>query len=335
MRFASLNYLHLLWLFLSAIIFYIYSIKKQRKLLYKWAGKSLVGRLIQNVSFAGKNFKTFLILASIFFIITAFVQPQWGYHWQKLKRKGVDIIIALDTSKSMLADDVKPNRLDSAKRQIKDLLKVLTGDRVGLVTFAGTSFLQCPLTLDYGAFRMFLDFVDTNTMPQGGTDIGSAIREALNAFEKGSKKHRAVIIITDGEDNENRAEAAAKQAKLQGVPIYLVGIGSKEGSPIPIVDEKGSKVYLKDNNGNIVLSKLDNIVLGKIALITGGAYISGEGAGTALRKIYKERISKLKKKTLESKRKRIYENRYQWPLSIALILLLAEGLISEKKKNII
>lgn len=331
MKFAALNNLHLLWLFLLLVVFYIYTFKKHRRLLSKWGDLPLVNKLIQKLSFTKRKLKVSLLLGSILFIIIALIQPQWGYHWQEMKRKGIDIVIALDTSRSMLADDAKPNRLSMAKREIKDLLKILTGDRAGLVTFAGTSFVQCPLTLDYGAFRLFLDFVNTDSIPQSGTDIGGAIRKSLKAFEKGSKKHRAVILITDGEDHTGGAESAAKEAKQDGVPIYVIGVGSTEGSPIPLINEEGEKTYLKDKSGKIVLSKMDDVILKKIALITGGVYISAAFGPIALDKIYTDRISKIEKKELESARRKIFENRYQWPLAVALILLLLEGIIGERK----
>lgn len=333
MKFGALNYIYLLWLFLAFVGFYFYIFRKRRKLLARWGDLPLVNKLIQEVSFGKRKLKVCLLLGSILFIILALIQPQWGYHWQEMKRRGIDIIIALDTSKSMLADDAKPNRLSMAKREIKDLLKILPGDRIGLVTFAGTSFLQCPRTLDYGASKLFLDFVNTDIIPQSGTDIGGAIRKALKAFEKGSKKHRAIILITDGEDHMGRAESSAREAKNHGVPIYVIGIGTTQGAPIPIIDEEGEKTYLKNRNGKIVLSKMDDVILKKIALITGGAYIGAAGGPMALDKLYTDRISKLEKKELESARRRIYENRYQLPLAIALILLVLEGVIGERKSR--
>lgn len=332
MKFANFTYLHLLWLFLALIVFYAYIFRRNNRLLAKWGDLPLVNKLISTVSFTKRKWKVTLLLSGILCIIITLAQPQWGYHWEDLKRKGIDIIISLDTSKSMLADDIKPNRLAAAKLEIEDLLKVLNGDRIGLVTFAGTSFLQCPLTLDYGAFRLFLDNVDTELIPQPGTDIGGAIRKAVSAFGKESKKHRAIILITDGEDHTGSLENAAQEAKNQGIPIYVIGIGSKEGTPIPIVDAEGNKSYLKDRKGNIVLSKLDDINLKKTALATGGAYIDAGSGSMALDKIYTERIAKLEKQELESTRRKIYENRFQWPLIIALALLVLEGLINERKK---
>lgn len=331
MKFANLNYFYLLWLLLGLIIFYIYTFRKYRSLLARFGDKPLVSKLISEVSFRKRKLKVILILFSILFIIIALAQPQYGYHWEDLKRKGIDLVIVLDTSRSMLADDIKPNRLAAAKLEIEDLIRVLNGDRIGLVVFAGTSFLQCPMTLDYGAFRLFLDSINTDIIPQPGTDIGGALQKAIKAFEKGSKKHRAVILITDGEDHSETLQNAIEKAKEKGIPIYVVGIGSSEGAPIPIIDEDGNRTYLKDKKDDIVFSKLNDVELKKIALKTGGAYIDANAGAMALEKLYTERISKIEKKELESTTRRIYENRFQWPLIMSLLLLIISGTISERK----
>jgi Ca-activated chloride channel family protein len=332
MKFGSLSYLYLMWCLAGIIVFYVYVQKRNKRLLALWGDLPLVNKLITNVSFTKRKIKTILIITGVFFIILALAQPQWGYHWEELKRKGIDIIVCLDTSKSMLADDIKPTRFAGAKLEIEDLLKVINGDRIGLVAFAGTSFLQCPLTLDYGAFRLFLENIDTDIIPQPGTDIGGAIQKALNAFGKESKKHRAIILITDGEDHSGALEKAAESAKNMGVPVYIVGMGSAEGTPIAIVDEKGNRTYLKDKKGSIVLSKLDSNSLKKAALTSAGAYIEGGFGAIALDKIYTERISKIEKQELESSKRKIYENRFQIALGIALLLLFIEGFLTERKK---
>lgn len=331
MKFAAGNYFYLMWLIVLLIGFYIYSFKKRRKNLARWGELALVSKLITNFSFKKRKVKIVFLLAGLVFSIIALTQPQWGYHWEEMRRRGIDVVIVLDTSRSMLADDAKPNRLSVAKRQIEDLLKMLPGDRIGLITFAGSSFVQCPLTLDYGAFRLFLDHVNTDLIPLRGTDVGGALKKALSVFEKGSKKHRAIILISDGEDHRGLVPGVLKQAKNMDVPIYVVGIGTKEGAPIPIEDSEGNRSYLKDKKGNTVLSKLEDINLKKIALQTGGTYASG---AVALDQIYNERIAKMEKKELESTRRRIYENRYQIPLAIGLILIIIAGIMSEYKKSI-
>ena len=332
MRFASVYYFNLLWLFLALVVFCFYIFRRYRNALSRWGDFALVEKLINKVSFRKKKIKIGLLLSAILLIIIALAQPQWGYRWEILKRRGIDIVVVLDTSKSMLADDIKPNRLAAAKLEMEDLLQVLQGDSIGLVVFAGTSFLQCPLTLDYRAFRMFLDDVDTNTIPRPGTDIGEALKKALRVFEKDSKKHRAIILITDGEDHSKTLQKAVAEAKTRVVPIYVIGIGSSAGTPIPVVDQEGNKSYLKDTRGNIVLSKLDDISLKKIALATGGAYIDTAAGPMALEKIYTDRISKIDKKDLESVQRKLYENRFQWPLTAALVLLLLSCLLTERKK---
>jgi len=333
MKFANVYFLNLLWFLAALVVFHIYIFRRYKILLSQWGDLPLVNKLVSKVSFGKRKIKAIVLLVAFLFIVIALAQPQWGYHWEEMKRKGIDIIIVLDTSKSMLADDVKPNRLSAAKFEIEDLLKVIEGDRIGLVAFAGTSFLQCPLTLDYSALRLFLDSIDPDILPQQGTDIGSAVRKALKTFSGDSKKHRAILLISDGEDHNNSLLNAAEEAKKEGVPIFAAGVGTSEGAPIPVVGESGGRAYLKDKNNNTVLSKLDSNTLKKAALTTGGAYIDAGAGGVGLDKLYTESLSKIEKKELASATRRIYENRFQWPLVIAFILLMIEGLISERKSK--
>jgi len=232
----------------------------------------------------------------------------------------------------MLATDVKPSRLERAKRAILDLLNMMDGDRIGLIAFAGTAFVECPLTLDYGACRMFVDALDPQLLPRGGTHIGDAIRKAVDAFEGDVKKHRALIIITDGEDHESDLGAALKLAQEKGVVIYTIGIGSKEGTPIQLADEHGRMTYLKDSGGQVVLSKLDEKTLQEIALKTGGAYVPAVSSGIELDVIYRDRIRKMEQRELESSRQKRYENRFQWPLAAAVFLVLSEALVDDRKR---
>ena len=233
----------------------------------------------------------------------------------------------------MLADDIKPNRLAAAKRKVEDLLKIINGDRVGLVAFAGTAFTYCPLTTDYGAFRLFLDDLDTSVIPLGGTDLNMAIRKSIMSFDTKVKKHKTIILITDGEDHSGQAIEAAKEAKKNGIIIYTIGIGKKEGAYIKIKDENGSEKLLKDKNGQVIKSRLDEIVLNKIALETGGAYTPAYGTEWGLERIYTEEIARIEEKELGSERIKRYENRYQIPLLGALILITLESLIGVRRSG--
>jgi Ca-activated chloride channel family protein len=233
----------------------------------------------------------------------------------------------------MLADDIKPNRLEAAKREIKDLIDIIDGDRVGLVAFAGTAFLQCPLTLDYGAFSLFLDDLDMHLIPVGGTSFGEAIKKSMSAFSDKLKKYKAIVLITDGEDHQGNAMEMAKAAKEKGIIIYTVGVGKKEGAYIKIRDNKGREELLKDKEGKVVKSRLDEVLLNKIALETGGAYSPAYGIQWGLANIYTNIIAKMEEKQLGGRKIRLYENRYQIPLFIALILIVLESLIGERTRK--
>lgn len=274
------------------------------------------------------------MIVGILFLIFTLIEPKWGYHWEEIEKKGIDIAIAVDTSRSMLADDVKPNRLEVAKREVEDLLHVLEGDRVGLVVFAGTAFTYCPLTSDYGAFRLFLDDINTNIIPQGGTALAEAIRKGISTFEANSKNHKAIILITDGENHEDDPLKAAAKAKEQGIVIYTVGVGKKDGSYIRMKDESGQERLLKDRQGQVIKSRLDEITLNKIALETGGLYTPAYGTEWGLEKIYKDSIAKIEESVYKTQRVKRYVNRYQIPLFIAIVFITLESFLSDRKKAI-
>ena len=242
-------------------------------------------------------------------------------------------MVAIDTSKSMLTQDVKPDRLARAKLAVKDLLNLLTGDRIGLIAFSGSAFVQCPLTLDYGAFSLSLNRIDTNIIPRGGTNLASAITTAMEAFVTQGKKHKALIIITDGESHEGDPEETAKKAAEAGIRIFCVGIGTKEGELITITDEGGNRTFLKDRQGQVVKSKLDEVTLQKIALTTGGSYVKASGAEFGLDIIYQEKIARMEKQELESRLQKRYEERFQIPLIIAFVLIVAETFINNRKNR--
>ena len=333
MQFGKLIFIHGIWVVIAISVFLYYVFKRKNRLLEKFAHSEMIKQLTAHVSIQKQKYKCVLLVLTLLFIVFALIQPKWGYHWEKVKRRGIDVIVAVDVSRSMLADDIKPNRLDRARREILDLINMMNGDRIGLIAFAGTAFVQCPLTLDYGACKMFVDEINPKLIPRGGTHIGDAIRKAIAAFEGDGKKNRALILITDGEDHDSNPIEAAKLAAEKGIKIYCIGIGTPDGSPIRIAGKGGKKMYLKDAKGNLVLSKLDENTLKKIALITGGAYIPASASGIELDKIYKERIAKMEKSDLESTRRKRFEHRFQFPLAIALLFLLTESLITDYKKT--
>jgi Ca-activated chloride channel family protein len=244
MKFGSWNYLFFLWVIPVMVVFYVYAFRKRDKMLALFCGKELVGELVPDFKKGRRLIKALLILMGIILGIFALTRPQWGFHWEEIKRVGVDVMVAIDVSESMLAEDVKPNRLERAKREVIDLIEMLEGDRIGLIAFAGTSFVQCPLTLDYGACKMFLDYIDTDLIPVPGTAIAEAIRTSLKSFNKRERKSKALILITDGEDHEGEPIDAAKEAKKEGIKIFTIGVGREGGAPIPLKD--GSGGFKKD-----------------------------------------------------------------------------------------
>jgi Ca-activated chloride channel family protein len=248
-----------------------------------------------------------------------------------VRRKGLDLVIALDTSYSMNAEDVAPSRLEKAKREIRSLIARLKGDRVGLVAFAGTAVLYCPLTLDYGAANLFLDLLDTGVIPEPGTALAPAIETATSAFSATERKYKVLVLFTDGEDLQGDLPAAVEKARDGGVIIYTVGIGTPEGKPIPVRDEKGDIVeYRKDSGGQIVVSRLDERSLAQIAVSAGGRYFRASASENELDAIYDE-ISKQEKKELESRLFQNFEDRYQYPLALAIAFLVAELWMSERR----
>lgn len=256
------------------------------------------------------------------------MRPLWGYSWEEVRRQGVDIVVAIDTSLSMLAEDVPSSRLERAKRELVDLVAMLEGDRIGLVAFAGRAFLHCPLTLDYGACLMFLDLVDTDLIPIKGTNIADAIYTSLEAFDSDSNS-KAIILITDGEDHSGQALKAALEAKRQGVKIFCLGIG-KDVAPIRL---KGSSGLKKDPvTGELVLTKFDESTLQKIALETDGIYVRSVTGDMDLKRIYQKEIrGKLERMELQSTRQRKAVERFQIPLFFAFVALFMESLMGYRK----
>jgi Ca-activated chloride channel homolog len=334
MKYGNLNYLYLLPIIILLLIGYIIVFRRKIHDLNRFASIGLLQKAGFSLEQRRQWVRATLMIAGVLFLIFSLIEPQWGYRWEEVEKKGVDMVIAIDTSRSMLANDVKPNRLKAAKREVEDLLNVLKGDRVGLVVFAGSAFTYCPLTPDYGAFRLFLNDLDTNIVPLGGTALAEAIRKGIATFEPDSKNHKIIILITDGENHEDDPLRAAAEAKQQGIVIHTVGVGTKDGSYIRIVDESGREVLHKDRQGQVVKSRLDEITLNKIALETGGLYTPAYGTRWGLKKLYKDSIAGIEGSTYKTQRVKKYVNRYQIPLLIALVFITLESFLTEKKKII-
>ena len=326
-------YLNLLLLVPILIIFFIFAGISKRKKIKNFGDIALIEKLSVSKSAAKDRMRKVLIVIAVSFLILALARPQIGARLTMAKRYGVDMLVAIDTSSSMLARDIKPDRIEKAKLEISSLIDKLKGDRVGIMTFAGDSFVQCPLTLDYGAAKMFLSVIEPNMMPRPGTAIGNAVKTAIKAFTKKERKHKVLILLTDGEDHDTDPIGAAREAKKEGIVIYTIGIGTEKGEPIPIVDETGRiSGYKKDAKGKVVMTRLDEETLRKMALITDGGYYRATSAGFELDKIYDE-ISRMEKKELSDRLFTQYEDRFQYFLGIAFILLCVEFMIGDRKKK--
>lgn len=317
---------------LMIFLFYIWALKRREALMERFAQKNMLGGIAPTFSIARKVWKMGLIGGAFLLCIFTLARPQWGFEWQEVKRTGLDMLIAIDVSKSMLARDVKPNRLERSKFAVKDLVKKLNGDRIGLIAFAGTAFLQCPLTIDYNGFLLALDDLNTDTIPRPGTSISVAIREAIDTLKGYKEKIKALILITDGEELEGDAMRAANEAAQAGIRIYCVGVGTTGGELIPVTDESGARAYLADKQGQAVKTRLNEDTLKKIAVATGGSYVHATQSDFGLTLIYDKSVSKLEKRDIETKKKKHYQERYQIFLGIAVVFLLIEPLFSERKK---
>lgn len=332
MRFAMPENLILLGLVVVLTVFYIWSINRKKKILARFGDVWLLMKNSPYISLARQGGKATLLIVGVLFLVLTLSQLQCGTHMEMMKREGVDIMIAIDVSASMLAEDMKPNRITKARQEVRGILDRLQGDRLGLVAFAGEAFIQCPLTLDYSAAELFLDIIDVGLIPKQGTAIGDAIRKATEAFESKERKHKVLILLTDGEDHNTNPIEAADEARGQGVKIYVIGIGSPVGEPIPITDRQGNKAgYKKDRNGEVVVTKLDEMTLQKIALNTGGKYYNASPGEMELDKVYDD-IAKMEKKELEGKLLMQYEDRFQYPLALAIMLIIGEFFLSEKRR---
>jgi len=294
----------------------------------------LIPQLAPDVSIAKRVFKQGLLLLAMASLIIAVADPQVGTQLEEVKREGIDLFIALDVSLSMKAEDIRPSRLEKAKRDVSDLLRKLHGDRVGLVVFAGEAFVQFPLTADYSAADLFISAVDVDAVPVPGTMIGNAIDLSLQSFRKDLPTQKAVIVVSDGENTEGDVAGAVENAKKEGIRVYTIGMGTPEGGPIPIYTDGVRTDYHRDRAGNIVLTKLDESALQQIALATGGSYEHATSGGNEVDDIYKE-LSGLQKTELGSLQVTGFEDQFQYPLALAILLLILETMLSERRGKIL
>jgi Ca-activated chloride channel family protein len=305
--------------------------RRREQAVRLFAASHLVAALTGSVSARNRRLKQGLLVAAVALLFLALARPHLFFRWSEETRSGLDVLLAIDCSKSMLTEDVRPNRLERAKLAIEDFADRLPDNRLGLIAFAGDAFLQCPLTIDHDAFQSSVRELDTDIIPRPGTDIALAIDEAVLALKSQPNNLKFVILVTDGEDLEGRVLDAAKIAAQAGLKIYTVGVGTPEGGLIPEQDENGGGIsYLHDSSGQIVTSKLDEATLRQIAQITGGAYVPLGQRGEGLQEIYDRYIATLPKQQLEERREKIPFEQFEWPLALAILLLAWEFLIRER-----
>jgi Ca-activated chloride channel family protein len=332
MHFARSEYLNLLWALPALGVFFYWSLHNRRKRLSRVIGKELMPELTREFSRAKAVARILFLLGFFAFAILALARPQWGARMETVRRRGVDIIAALDVSYSMNAEDIAPDRLEKAKGEIRRLVQEAEGDRIGLIAFSGAAVVQCPLTLDHGAIDMFLDVAQTGMIEDPGTSLAAAIETATKSFIAKEKKYKVLVLFTDGEDLEGQVDQAVKRAKEEGVIIFAIGIGTPQGKPIPIRDRDGNIVeYRKDPDGQVVVSSLDERSLARVAVETGGKYFRATTSEKEIDQLY-DGISKLEKKELESKLIQNYEDRFQYPLLIAILFLAAGSWINERRR---
>jgi Ca-activated chloride channel family protein len=325
----------LLWLLLvvppALLAFFWWAWRQRERLLGQFIEPRLLAGLTAGVSATRRKWKLGLLLASVVLLIAALARPQWGFHWEESKQRGLDVVIAIDTSKSMLADDISPDRLTRAKLAALDLLQQAKSDRLGLVAFAGSAFLMCPLTIDDGAFRQCVDALDVETIPSGGTALAEAIDTARTAFNEDPDSYKILVLFSDGEDHDDRAVEAAKEAVEAGLRIFTIGIGTSEGEMVRLKDAKGRTDFVRDDDGNVVKSKLNESLLQEVARAGNGFYLPLRGAKT-MDTLYEQGLAPLPKSESQARLVKRFHERYHFPLALAIVLLLAEFFLSERRR---
>jgi Ca-activated chloride channel family protein len=330
-RFANPEYLYLLLLLPAMIALFVINEIRRRNSIKKLGESVLIGRLMPEISKIRPVLKFILLLLGISAIIVLLARPQFGSRLEEVKKQGVEVIIALDVSNSMLAEDIQPNRLTRAKQAISKLVDNLENDKIGLIVFAGDAYTQIPITTDYISAKMFLSTINPDMVPKQGTAIGAAINLASRSFSPGEGKSKAIIIITDGENHEDDPVSEAEAASKNGIVIHTIGIGTTEGVPVPL-NIGGKTDYLKDTDGSTVITKLDEEILKKIAISTGGNYIRASNSNIGLDEIFSD-IKKMKKEELESKMYTEYNDQFQIFAAITLFFIILDIIIMDRKNR--
>ena len=328
-RFAHPDFLYLLFLLPIFVIFFVYTMIMKKKAIKRYGNPTLLAELMPEVSLKRQHLKFWLSLGAITMVIFIMAEPQFGTKLETVKRQGVEIMVCLDVSNSMLAEDMSPNRLDKAKRMLSQLTDGFTNDKMGLIVFAGDAFTQLPITSDYISAKMFLSSINPSMVSTQGTAIGAAINLASRSFTLDEKTEKAIILITDGENHEDDAIGAAKAATEKGIHVNVVGMGDAKGAPIPVDGNN----YLKDKEGNVVITKLNEQMAQEIAAAGNGIYIRADNTNSAQKALQAE-IKKMNKAELDSKVYSEYNEQFQIFAWIALILLIIDFMTLDRKNRI-
>jgi len=330
-RFGAVTWLWGLTVVPVLALTFVWAARRRRAALQRFGQLELVRLLTESVSEPARRWKAVLQIAAVGMIVFALARPQFGTRVETVRSVGQDVVVALDLSRSMLAEDVSPNRLERARLAILRLMGQLDGDRIGLVAFAADAFVQSPLTTDYGAAAMFLSSMEPDLMPVQGTDLGAAIRVSLDALEEG-REARVLLLVTDGEDHEATYEEQLARAREMGVTVHVVGIGSTDGVPIPEYDDRGRRLgFLRDEDGAVVTTRLEEGTLEALARANGGSYVRVGAGGTAFDDLV-DRIAGGEGEEIDAREITQFEEQYQIFLGLALLMLLTDLLVSDRRK---
>ena len=328
-RFAHPSALYLLLLVPVVVLLMMYFDYRRKKLLSRFGEKALVDHLMPDYSSFRTKLKAWLLVIALTLQVIVVAGPQFGSRLETVKRSGIEIMIAMDVSNSMNAQDVSPSRLETAKMAVARLVDKLVDDKVGLVVFAGRSYVQLPITSDYPSAKMFLQTVTTGMVPVQGTAIGTAIKTCMNSFSQAEEVNRAIIVFTDGENHEDDAVRAASEAASQGIKVYTVGMGTSKGAPVPTVAGQNSN-FIKDKDGNVVISKIDEASLAQVAQAGGGSYIQANNIRNGINTLLDE-LNGIEKKEIEAKVYKDYDDRFQYVEAVVLLLLLIDLALMSRK----
>lgn len=331
MKFAQPHVLWALAVIVPALIlFFIWAERARSRLMRQFIQERLLGALLSGLSPRRRRWRQVLVVLAVALLLVALARPQWGYEWEEAHQRGLDIVVALDTSKSMLAEDIKPNRLERAKLAALDLANLAQSDRLALVPFAATAFLQCPLTIANDIFAENVRLLNVSTMPVPGTALPDAIETAMTVLKSGEDQNeKALVIISDGENWEGDALAAAEKAAQAGMRIFTIGVGTTDGDLIPTRDTKGRVEFHRDADGNVVKTRLNETLLQQIASAGNGFYLPLAGAN-AMNTLYEKGLAPMPQSDLSTRRFRRYHEQYHWPLALAIVLLIAEMFLPER-----